>query len=171
MSWQAVQLPRTGLLSVSCCPAAALDARLEKRVDDMVAAGLLEELRDFHRRYNQEKVAENRWVSSHILSAPPPSGALHCPTGDGCEPCLWFSRQDYQHGIFQSIGFKEFHEYLVSEGKCSPETSALLLEKGVCPTKLQVTPQDGPNQGHSPSCTFLSAFPTSASPERQELVF
>uniref|UniRef100_A0A8C3YAM5 tRNA dimethylallyltransferase n=1 Tax=Catharus ustulatus TaxID=91951 RepID=A0A8C3YAM5_CATUS len=64
---------------------AALDARLDRRVDDMVAAGLLEELRDFHRRYNQEKVAENRWVSSHILSAPP-SGALHCCTGDGCDP-------------------------------------------------------------------------------------
>ncbi|NWU82872.1 MOD5 dimethylallyltransferase, partial [Onychorhynchus coronatus] len=85
---------------------AALDARLEKRVDDMLAAGLLEELRDFHRRYNRQKVAENR--------------------------------QDYQHGIFQSIGFKEFHEYLVSEGKCSPETSALLLQKGIQALK-QVT--------------------------------
>ncbi|KFQ32380.1 hypothetical protein N331_06866, partial [Merops nubicus] len=42
-----------------------------------------------------------------------------------------FSRQDYQHGIFQSIGFKEFHEYLISEGNCSPETSALLLQKGI----------------------------------------
>ncbi|XP_021231046.1 tRNA dimethylallyltransferase, mitochondrial isoform X1 [Numida meleagris] len=78
---------------------AALDRRLEQRVDDMLAAGLLEELRDFHQRYNQEKVTENR--------------------------------QDYQHGIFQSIGFKEFHEYLVSEGNCSPETSALLLQKGI----------------------------------------
>ncbi|XP_010721842.1 tRNA dimethylallyltransferase isoform X1 [Meleagris gallopavo] len=77
---------------------AALDQRLDQRVDDMLAAGLLEELRDFHQRYNQEKVTENR--------------------------------QDYQHGIFQSIGFKEFHEYLVSEGNCSPETSALLLQKG-----------------------------------------
>lgn len=76
MSWQAVQPPRTLLpwLSVSCSPPAALDARLEKRVDDMVAAGLLEELRDFHRRYNREKVAENRWVSSQILSAPPSGG-------------------------------------------------------------------------------------------------
>uniref|UniRef100_A0A8C5T5K0 tRNA isopentenyltransferase 1 n=1 Tax=Malurus cyaneus samueli TaxID=2593467 RepID=A0A8C5T5K0_9PASS len=72
----------------------------------MVASGLLEELRDFHRRYNREKVAENR--------------------------------QDYQHGIFQSIGFKEFHEYLISEGNCSPETSALLLEKGIQALK-QVT--------------------------------
>ncbi|NWH56621.1 MOD5 dimethylallyltransferase, partial [Geococcyx californianus] len=78
---------------------AVLDQRLEKRVDDMLDAGLLEELRDFHRRYNREKVAENR--------------------------------QDYQHGIFQSIGFKEFHEYLISEGNCSPEASALLLQKGI----------------------------------------
>ncbi|NWT00526.1 MOD5 dimethylallyltransferase, partial [Mionectes macconnelli] len=85
---------------------AALDARLEKRVDDMLAAGLLEELRDFHRRYNRQKVAENR--------------------------------QDYQHGIFQSIGFKEFHEYLITEGNCSPETSALLLQKGIQALK-QVT--------------------------------
>ncbi|NWX06785.1 MOD5 dimethylallyltransferase, partial [Caloenas nicobarica] len=85
---------------------AALDQRLEKRVDDMLAAGLLEELRDFHRRYNREKVAENR--------------------------------QDYQHGIFQSIGFKEFHEYLISEGNCSPENSALLLQKGIQALK-QVT--------------------------------
>ncbi|XP_068773455.1 tRNA dimethylallyltransferase isoform X2 [Struthio camelus] len=85
---------------------AALDQRLEKRVDDMLAAGLLGELRDFHRRYNREKVAENR--------------------------------QDYQHGIFQSIGFKEFHEYLISEGNCSPDTSALLLQKGIQALK-QVT--------------------------------
>ncbi|XP_035417871.2 tRNA dimethylallyltransferase isoform X2 [Cygnus atratus] len=84
----------------------ALDRRLEQRVDDMLAAGLLEELRDFHRRYNRQKVAENR--------------------------------QDYQHGIFQSIGFKEFHEYLVSEGSCSPETSALLLQRGIQALK-QVT--------------------------------
>uniref|UniRef100_A0A8C8SR79 tRNA dimethylallyltransferase n=1 Tax=Pelusios castaneus TaxID=367368 RepID=A0A8C8SR79_9SAUR len=83
---------------------AALDERLEKRVDDMLAAGLLEEMRDFHRRYNQEKVAENS--------------------------------QDYQHGIFQSIGFKEFHEYLITEGTCPQETSAQLLEKGIQAMKL-----------------------------------
>nr|KAF6445476.1 tRNA isopentenyltransferase 1 [Molossus molossus] len=78
-----------------------LDERLDKRVDDMLATGLLDELRDFHRRYNQKKVAENS--------------------------------QDYQHGIFQSIGFKEFHEYLITEGKCTPETSNQLLKKGPGP--------------------------------------
>lgn len=61
--------PAVGLLRA--CPALllpALDQRLEKRVDDMLAAGLLEELRDFHRRYNQQKVAENRWVRSQLPS-------------------------------------------------------------------------------------------------------
>uniref|UniRef100_A0A5F9DPT0 tRNA dimethylallyltransferase n=1 Tax=Oryctolagus cuniculus TaxID=9986 RepID=A0A5F9DPT0_RABIT len=79
-----------------------LDERLDKRVDDMLAAGLLEELRDFHRRYNQKNVSEDS--------------------------------QDYQHGIFQSIGFKEFHEYLITEGKCTPETSNQLLKKGPGPS-------------------------------------
>nr|XP_020027255.1 tRNA dimethylallyltransferase, mitochondrial isoform X2 [Castor canadensis] len=79
-----------------------LDERLDKRVDDMLAAGLLEELRDFHRRYNQKNISENS--------------------------------QDYQHGIFQSIGFKEFHEYLITEGKCTPETSNQLLKKGPGPS-------------------------------------
>ncbi|XP_048356883.1 tRNA dimethylallyltransferase isoform X2 [Sphaerodactylus townsendi] len=83
---------------------AVLDERLDTRVDDMLAAGLLEELRDFHRRYNQEKVAE--------------------------------SCQDYQHGIFQSIGFKEFHEFLVTEGKCPAEQSEQLLNKGIEALKL-----------------------------------
>uniref|UniRef100_A0AC11CPZ0 tRNA isopentenyltransferase 1 n=1 Tax=Ovis aries TaxID=9940 RepID=A0AC11CPZ0_SHEEP len=75
-----------------------LDERLDKRVDNMLAAGLLDELRDFHKRYNEKKVAENS--------------------------------QDYQHGIFQSIGFKEFHEYLITEGKCAPEIRNQLLKKG-----------------------------------------
>uniref|UniRef100_A0A8D2AY84 tRNA dimethylallyltransferase n=1 Tax=Sciurus vulgaris TaxID=55149 RepID=A0A8D2AY84_SCIVU len=79
-----------------------LDERLDKRVDDMLTAGLLEELRDFHRRYNQKNISENS--------------------------------QDYQHGIFQSIGFKEFHEYLITEGKCTPETSNQLLKKGPGPS-------------------------------------
>lgn len=45
--------------------------------------------------------------------------------------CSPVPSQDYQHGIFQSIGFKEFHEYLITEGKCTPETSNQLLKKGV----------------------------------------
>uniref|UniRef100_A0A8C6ITE5 tRNA dimethylallyltransferase n=1 Tax=Melopsittacus undulatus TaxID=13146 RepID=A0A8C6ITE5_MELUD len=61
---------------------AVLDQRLEKRVDDMLAAGLLQELRDFHRRYNQHKVAENRWVRSQIPSCSP------CQSHAGPNPAL-----------------------------------------------------------------------------------
>ncbi|KAF6112020.1 tRNA isopentenyltransferase 1 [Phyllostomus discolor] len=99
------------------------DKRLDKRVDDMLAAGLLDELRGFHRRYNQEKVAENS--------------------------------QDYQHGIFQSIGFKEFHEYLITEGKCTPETSNQLLKKGIEALK-QVTKRYARKQNRWVKNRFLS---------------
>eukprot|EP00062_Callorhinchus_milii_P020731 gi/632976706/ref/XP_007904945.1/ PREDICTED: tRNA dimethylallyltransferase, mitochondrial isoform X2 [Callorhinchus milii] len=84
---------------------AALDERLDQRVDQMLANGLLDELKEFHTRYNQQKVAEN---------------------------C-----QDYQHGIFQSIGFKEFHEYLTCTSSCS-ETRDKLLAEGIAALK-QVT--------------------------------
>ncbi|XP_070116423.1 tRNA dimethylallyltransferase isoform X9 [Equus caballus] len=100
-----------------------LDERLDKRVDDMLAAGLLDELRDFHRRYNQKKVAENS--------------------------------QDYQRGIFQSIGFKEFHEYLITEGKCTPETSNQLLKKGIEALK-QVTKRYARKQNRWVKNRFLS---------------
>uniref|UniRef100_A0A3Q2XKR6 tRNA dimethylallyltransferase n=1 Tax=Hippocampus comes TaxID=109280 RepID=A0A3Q2XKR6_HIPCM len=61
----------------------ALDERLDARVDEMLSVGLIEELRDFHVRFNQKKVQNDS--------------------------------QNYQHGIFQSIGFKEFHDYLTYE--------------------------------------------------------
>ncbi|XP_060062144.1 tRNA dimethylallyltransferase isoform X3 [Erinaceus europaeus] len=108
-----------------------LDERLEKRVDAMLAAGLLDELRGFHRRYNEKKVSENS--------------------------------QDYQHGIFQSIGFKEFHEYLISEGKCTPETSNQLLKKGVEALK-QVTKRYARKQNRWVKNRFLSRPGTNVPP-------
>ncbi|XP_069752036.1 tRNA dimethylallyltransferase isoform X2 [Narcine bancroftii] len=82
-----------------------LDERLDRRVDDMLAAGLLEELNSFHNQYNQQKITKNS--------------------------------QDYQHGIFQSIGFKEFHEYLISKSSSS-DTKEKLLTEGIAALK-QVT--------------------------------
>ena len=38
----------------------ALDVRLDARVDAMLSAGLMEELRDFHERYNQRRLQEDR---------------------------------------------------------------------------------------------------------------
>ncbi|XP_077788018.1 tRNA dimethylallyltransferase isoform X1 [Podarcis muralis] len=83
---------------------AVLEERLDQRVDAMLEAGLLGELRNFHQRYNQERVDENS--------------------------------QDYQHGIFQSIGFKEFHQFLIAEGKCSEEMSQQLLNQGIQALKI-----------------------------------
>lgn len=40
---------------------AALDTRLEARVDDMLSAGLINELQDFHARFNRQKVQTDRW--------------------------------------------------------------------------------------------------------------
>ncbi|KAI4886891.1 hypothetical protein NFI96_000149 [Prochilodus magdalenae] len=77
----------------------ALDKRLDKRVDEMLSAGLIEELKDFHQRFNEKKIQENS--------------------------------QDYQHGIFQSIGFKEFHEYLTAGADLSQEEGEKLKVKGI----------------------------------------
>ncbi|KAJ1063773.1 hypothetical protein K5549_009085 [Capra hircus] len=108
-----------------------LDERLDKRVDNMLAAGLLDELRDFHKRYNEKKVAEDS--------------------------------QDYQHGIFQSIGFKEFHEYLITEGKCAPEIRNQLLKKGIEALK-QVTKRYARKQNRWVKNRFLSRPGTSVPP-------
>ncbi|KAL7829484.1 hypothetical protein AOLI_G00303690 [Acnodon oligacanthus] len=76
-----------------------LDKRLDDRVDDMLSLGLIEELKDFHQRFNKKKIQEKS--------------------------------QDYQHGIFQSIGFKEFHEYLTAGADLSEEEKEELKMKGI----------------------------------------
>ncbi|XP_014472624.1 PREDICTED: tRNA dimethylallyltransferase, mitochondrial isoform X2 [Dinoponera quadriceps] len=63
------------------CNKSVLGKRLEDRVDSMLETGLVEELLDFHRKYNEERIKSTESA-------------------------------DYTKGIFQSIGFKEFHAYL-----------------------------------------------------------
>ncbi|PWA15394.1 hypothetical protein CCH79_00008522, partial [Gambusia affinis] len=82
----------------------ALDQRLDARVDQMLATGLLEELQDFHLRYNRQKVQDDS--------------------------------QDYQHGIFQSIGFKEFHDYLTAPESSSQQEKDKLRDKGIEALKI-----------------------------------
>ena len=80
-----------------------LNDRLDKRVDEMLDRGLIDELLDFHKEYN------------HALEKKDP-------------------KTQYTEGIFQSIGFKEFHEFLVNhegnkkfdESNASKEDKALL---------------------------------------------
>nr|XP_046273296.1 tRNA dimethylallyltransferase [Scatophagus argus] len=82
----------------------ALDKRLDARVDEMLSAGLIEELRDFHVLYNQQKVQDDS--------------------------------QDYQHGIFQSIGFKEFHDYLTVPESSTQQEKDRLRDKGIEALKI-----------------------------------
>ena len=43
-----------------------------------------------------------------------------------------YSKADYTRGIFQSIGFKEFHNYLIlSEEEKQTDKGKQLLEKGL----------------------------------------
>ena len=65
------------------CQREILNDRLDKRVDEMLDRGLIDELFDFHKEYN------------HALEKEDP-------------------KTQYTEGIFQSIGFKEFHEFLVN---------------------------------------------------------
>ncbi|TNM93297.1 hypothetical protein fugu_018699 [Takifugu bimaculatus] len=81
-----------------------LEKRLDARVDEMLSAGLLDELRDFHTRFNQQKVQK-----------------------DG---------QNYQHGIFQSIGFKEFHDYLTVPECTTEQEKDSLRDKGIEALKI-----------------------------------
>uniref|UniRef100_A0A8C5EN27 tRNA dimethylallyltransferase n=1 Tax=Gouania willdenowi TaxID=441366 RepID=A0A8C5EN27_GOUWI len=76
----------------------ALDTRLDGRVDEMLSAGLIRELKDFHIRYNAQKIKTDS--------------------------------QDYQHGIFQSIGFKEFHDYLTAPESTTQQEKDSLRDKG-----------------------------------------
>ncbi|XP_072771724.1 tRNA dimethylallyltransferase isoform X4 [Nerophis lumbriciformis] len=76
-----------------------LDKRLDCRVDEMLSGGLIEELRDFHARFNQKEAQKDS--------------------------------PNYQHGIFQSIGFKEFHEYLTAPESITQQEREVLKNKGV----------------------------------------
>ncbi|EEZ99485.2 tRNA dimethylallyltransferase isoform X1 [Tribolium castaneum] len=88
------------------CEQETLNERLNNRVDKMMEQGLLQELANFHKLYN-----ENRIKNSEI--------------------------PDYTKGVFQSIGFKEFHSYLtMSEEEKNSENGQLSLQKCIEDLKL-----------------------------------
>lgn len=88
------------------CDRKILDQRLESRVDGMLETGLVQELLDFHRRYNEHRIESN-------------------------------ASPDYTQGIFQSIGFKEFHDYLVlPEEEKREKKGQQLLQRGIDDLKL-----------------------------------
>ncbi|XP_076167935.1 tRNA dimethylallyltransferase isoform X2 [Ptiloglossa arizonensis] len=88
------------------CDQSVLDERLECRVDAMLETGLVQELLNFHRRYNEQRIESN-------------------------------TSTDYTKGIFQTIGFKEFHAYLVlPEEEKREKKGQELLQRGIEDLKL-----------------------------------
>jgi len=82
---------------------AVLDTRCDKRVEKMMARGLLEELQQFHSEFNKHRAEK----------------------GD-------MEKLDYDKGIWQSIGFKEFHKYLcLEEVDREGEEGKKLFKEGV----------------------------------------
>uniref|UniRef100_A0A146MCA4 tRNA dimethylallyltransferase, mitochondrial n=2 Tax=Lygus hesperus TaxID=30085 RepID=A0A146MCA4_LYGHE len=88
------------------CEEDVLDKRLDDRVDDMMNRGLVQELLNFHKSYNEERLKNMD------------------------------SSAAYTQGIFQSIGFKEFHAYLtLLEEERETELGQKLLNEGVLALK------------------------------------
>ncbi|TRY66674.1 hypothetical protein DNTS_008004, partial [Danionella cerebrum] len=117
------------------CKTNVLNDRLDNRVDQMMSQGLIDELKDFHVRFNETKLKDNS--------------------------------QDYQHGIFQSIGFKEFHEYLTASENIGQEERDKLMNKGIESLKL-VTKRYARKQAKWVRNRFLKR-PTSNVPPVYEL--
>ncbi|TDL19610.1 tRNA isopentenyltransferase [Rickenella mellea] len=90
----------------------ALNPRLDLRVDEMVEQGLLQEIRSFNN--------------------PASSGSVEVDAPDSPNPELSSQKNktDYTLGIYQSIGFKEFHAYL-----SSPDPSPTLFTQGLVDMK------------------------------------
>ena len=87
---------------------AVLDERCDARVEKMMERGLVAELEDFHEKFNKEREAVR--ASKHSNEMVP----------------------DYHKGIWQSIGFKEFHPYLqLSEEERQSEEGLELFNLGV----------------------------------------
>ncbi|EFX79344.1 hypothetical protein DAPPUDRAFT_304867 [Daphnia pulex] len=84
------------------CQQEVLDRRLDARVDDMMSRGLVAELAHFHHLYNERRLQDE------------------------------IKEADYTIGIFQSIGLKEFHEFLVlPSSEQTTQTGRRLLDQGV----------------------------------------
>ena len=85
-----------------------LEARCDKRVEKMMDRGLVKELEQFHADYNR----------------------LRAEKGD-------VNKLEYEKGIWQSIGFKEFHNYLcLSEEERDLDEGKKLFNEGVERMKL-----------------------------------
>lgn len=92
----------------------------------MVKQGLLEELTKFHKLYNANRIdISNRYIDQFV---------------DDLKQNKTYqssSKPDYLKGIFQSIGFKEFHNYLMlTDDQKASEEGIVLFNKSLEDLKL-----------------------------------
>ncbi|KAK1880917.1 tRNA dimethylallyltransferase [Dissostichus eleginoides] len=102
----------------------ALDKRLDARVDEMLSAGLIEELRDFHVRFNQQKVQDDSNLITPALYSPLPLRlSLLCPHVSLSGWLLW-------------PDIKEFHEFLTAPESSTQLERDALKDKGIEALKI-----------------------------------
>lgn len=137
------------------CEQEELDSRITKRIDEMFTRGLLKEVADFYEQYQNEKFSKHEGENSSVvekeisehnikftsldntilskddeLSKEKVETLENLPTG-----CETVEKNDtskhflYQEGLFQAIGFKEFHPYFTSNENDSPEEKEKLLQE------------------------------------------
>lgn len=83
-----------------------LNRVMDERVDLMISRGLLKELEQFHKEYNEQRIRNNEVPN-------------------------------YKQGIFQSIGFKEFHNYLtLDDSEKNSEKGKAILQQSISDMKL-----------------------------------
>lgn len=113
----AQQCPSLRFGSVCCvwvgCDQGVLDSRLDRRVDDMLAAGLIPELEAFH------SMCEHHRVDNHEGEAKA-EGSAAAVREESVDV------DDGGRGILQAIGFKEFAPYLAARSAKDPSADTLL---------------------------------------------
>ena len=116
-----------------------LDQRISDRVDEMVRRGLLDEIRNFYEnhviKYETEKLNElepgeknkciekTKNVDDNTESNEIEKIEKTNSTNESTDNMLLKS---YEEGLFQAIGFKEFHSYLTYQGDDEEEREKLL---------------------------------------------
>lgn len=102
-----------------------MDERLNRRVDKMLEEGLMQELKEFHSQYNLERSLTNQYASLFASSAAYIIMKMN------------FRSRNYTLGIFQSIGFKEFHSYLIlPEEERDSKTGNKMFQESVNQLKM-----------------------------------
>ena len=95
----------------------------------MIEAGLIKELEDFHEAYNKEYILNEQKLK---IDNTEKLETENSPKNTVSHNLNISKPSHYETGIFQSIGFKEFHEYLMlDEEERKSENGVKLHKEGI----------------------------------------